>query len=424
MKKLNILVFPCGSEIGLEIHRSLKYSVHVELFGANSIDDHGRFVYENYIGNLPFIDSENIIGELNTIIERKKIDAIYPSMDRVIWKLKMHETDLNCKVISSEFTTTDICLSKSKTYSLLRGKARIPEVYTNMDNIEKYPVFLKPDTGYGSRNVYTAKNPHDLKGFLSKIESEKYIVCEYLPGKEYTVDCFTDRKGKLLFFGGRQRARISNGISVNTFSVSDDIFSAIAYSINTNLKLRGAWFFQVKEDLNGKLVIMEIAARLGGSSSLHRNLGINFALLSVFDAFDINVEMLRNNYTIELDRALDNRYKINYRYQTVYVDFDDCLIIDSKVNTQLASFLYDCLNNDKRLVLMTKHADNINLSLKKYRLTDVFDEIIHINHNDSKANHINDLESIFIDDSFSERKEVKLKHNIPVFSNDMIESLI
>ena len=43
--KNNILVFPCGSEIGLEINNALKWSTHIELFGASSVDDHGKYVY-------------------------------------------------------------------------------------------------------------------------------------------------------------------------------------------------------------------------------------------------------------------------------------------------------------------------------------------------------------------------------------------
>ena len=61
VKKKNILVFPCGSEIGLEIYRSLNYSTHLNLFGGNSIKDHGEFVYENYIGDLPFVSDENFV---------------------------------------------------------------------------------------------------------------------------------------------------------------------------------------------------------------------------------------------------------------------------------------------------------------------------------------------------------------------------
>ena len=66
MKK-NILVFPCGSEIGLEIYRSLRYSIHFNLIGASSVEDHGRFVYENYIGGLPYITDSNFIDAIREI---------------------------------------------------------------------------------------------------------------------------------------------------------------------------------------------------------------------------------------------------------------------------------------------------------------------------------------------------------------------
>ena len=65
MKK--VLVFPCGSEIGLEIHRSLKYNKDFELIGASSVNDHGMFVFENYVGNIPSVDDENFISEINNI---------------------------------------------------------------------------------------------------------------------------------------------------------------------------------------------------------------------------------------------------------------------------------------------------------------------------------------------------------------------
>jgi hypothetical protein len=52
MSKKKILVFPCGSEIGLEIYRAMRYSTHFTLAGASSVDDHGKFVYEEYYGGL------------------------------------------------------------------------------------------------------------------------------------------------------------------------------------------------------------------------------------------------------------------------------------------------------------------------------------------------------------------------------------
>ena len=68
MKK-NILVFPCGSEIALEFYRSVHFSPHFRLIGANSIDDHGRFVYDEYVGTVPFITSSDFIPVLNGIVQ-------------------------------------------------------------------------------------------------------------------------------------------------------------------------------------------------------------------------------------------------------------------------------------------------------------------------------------------------------------------
>lgn len=422
MNPLNILVFPCGSEIALEIHRSLKYSRFVKLYGANSVSDHGRFVYENYIEGIPFVSDNNFIDSIKNIVDELNIDAIFPAMDSVISKLKEQEDYLGCKVIASPYETSNICLSKTKTYKTLENKIPIPHIYENIQDIKQYPVFVKPDVGYGSRGAKRIDNKESMIAHFS--EKQNSIVMDYLPGDEYTIDCFTNKNGELIFAGARLRQRITNGISVNTIPVSDSEFKEYAQIINKTITLRGAWFFQLKKDINGKLVLLEVASRFGGSSALYRNKGINFAMLSLFDAFGYDVSIVENDYYIELDRALDNKYKVDINYNEVYVDFDDCLIINQKVNTSLIEFIFKCLNNNKKVILITKHSKDINESLDKYRLHGLFDEIIHLNNGDNKYKHIKTKSAIFIDDSFAERKEVHDNIKIPVFSPDMIEALM
>lgn len=36
-----------GSEIGLEIYRSMKFRKHFHLVGGSSVNDHGRFVFDD-----------------------------------------------------------------------------------------------------------------------------------------------------------------------------------------------------------------------------------------------------------------------------------------------------------------------------------------------------------------------------------------
>lgn len=424
METKNILVFPCGSEIGLEIHRSLKYSTHINLFGASSFDDHGKYVYQNYISGLPFFDHPEFIRYLKKVIVKHQIDAIYPSMDSVVTKLAIHEEELGCKVIGSPELTTKICLSKLETYKVLDGKVLVPKMYESIEKITCYPVFMKPATGYGSRG---AKLIHTDEGARQHLKSfPTSLILEYLPGKEYTVDCFTDKRNRLLFAGPRERSRITNGISVNTVSIQKGQarFFEFARRITSTIQFRGAWFFQVKENYNGDLALLEVACRLGGSSGLFRNLGVNFALLSVFDAFGHEVQILPNNYTIALDRALSNRYKIGIDFSHVYVDFDDCIIVNEQINTELILFLYKSINEKKKIILITKHAKNLDRSLEKFRLRSLFDEIIHLKSDEEKWRYVTNLHSIFIDDSFKERRDVYKNLKIPVFSPDAVESLL
>jgi carbamoylphosphate synthase large subunit len=310
MERKHILVFPCGSEVGLEIHRALKYCKEVKLYGANSIKDHGEFVFENYIGEIPFIDDPKFMDKIKKVVSDYRIHAIYPAMDIALLKLKENERKLGCRVISSPIKTLNLCYSKKKTYKELKNIIKTPKIYNDINKIKKFPVFIKPNIGYGSRN---AKLINNLDVGLAHIKTiDDPIIMEYLSGKEYTVDCFTDRRGKLLYIGPRVRNRVRIGISVNTNIVNDkqDEFFKFAKKINQVFNLRGAWFFQVRRDKKGDLTLLEVASRIAGSSALHRGRGINLALLSVYDNFDEDLSVFYNSYDVEIDRAFDVVYKI------------------------------------------------------------------------------------------------------------------
>lgn len=425
MKK-KLLVFPCGSEVALEIHRSLRFSAHFELLGASSVDDHGKFVFEKYIGGMPFHDHPDFISAVRDVVQREKIDAIFPAMDAVARTLKRHESTLGCVVIGSSAEVTAICSSKSATYNYLSKYIPCPRWTDELTRIEQFPVFIKPDEGYGSRNVGFANSRESAERFLQEHSGTSFIFCEYLPGEEFTIDCFSNSKGELLFHGGRKRARISNGISVNTEESRkhQEAFNNAAMAINEQLKPRGAWFFQMKENECGDPVLLEVAARLGGSSSYFRAKGVNFALLSAFDTFDFDVNVDPNAYEVEMDRALDSRYRIDFTYDTAFIDFDDCLLLGDKVNAELVKYIFQARNQGVEIVLITRHDKGIHQTLKQYRLAEVFDQIIHIKDKRPKSEFINNGKAIFIDDSFAERSEVKRAHGIPVFSPDMVEMLM
>jgi len=215
------------------------------------------------------------------------------------------------------------------------------------------------------------------------------------------------------------------GIAMSSKVVENESWAKYARIIASELKLYGAWFFQMKEDKNSELKLMEIAPRIGGTMATNRVTGVNFALLSVYEQARCPISILTNNIEITIDRALTNRYYHNLSYDTVYLDFDDTLVIRSEVNTLLMSLVYQFRNQGKKIILITKCKDDIRQMLKKYAIAeDLFQKIIHLSADDFKPDHIKIKSSIFIDDSFSERKKVSETCEIPTFDCSMIEMLI
>lgn len=91
----NILIFPCGSEIALEVYHSLNKPIHFKLIGANSVSDHGRFIFEKYIGDMPLVSSPDLITRIKQIVADYSIDYIYPTMNNVIAILKSMKIKLD-----------------------------------------------------------------------------------------------------------------------------------------------------------------------------------------------------------------------------------------------------------------------------------------------------------------------------------------
>lgn len=200
----NVLVFPCGTEIGLEINKSLKNSKFFKIFGASSEKiNHGVYVFDNYIGELPYVTDDNFMDNLNELIIKYKIDYIYPAHDTVLLELSRIRDKIKCVVVASEYMTCKICRNKMDTYKIFKDKIEVPKIHNLRDKIDIYPVFLKPNIGQGSQDTYLVHNKNELNFYVNR--NSKLMILEYLPGEEYTVDCFTDRKGELKYVYPREK---------------------------------------------------------------------------------------------------------------------------------------------------------------------------------------------------------------------------
>ena len=422
--KAVVLVFPCGTEIGLEIHRALCQSTHVSLLGGSSLStNHGAHRFSRYIDAIPFVYDPAFVTAMNAIIEANGVDFIFPAHDDAVTALSRHQSTLKSTVLGSSVETCVLCRSKSATYAKFSDILNVPKVYSRNDKELPFPLFLKPDAGQGSRGARQVNSRKMLEAALD--EDPSLIILEYLPGTEYTVDCFTDKHGELRFIGPRERIRTVNGISVNTRTVLlDDDITHFAQTINKTLLLRGAWFFQVKRNARDALTLLEIAPRVSGGMGLYRNLGVNLPLLSIYYRCNMDLEIRPLTYTLEMDRALMSSFRVDLHYTHVYIDLDDTLLQGKGVNVMAIAFLHQCRNEGKKLHLLTRHKEDVNATLANHGLSQLFDYVSVVREEECKAALILQKDAIFIDDSFSERCRVQDATGIPVFAPDALESLL
>lgn len=423
-RKVNVLIYPAGGENALEVKDALSYKVNIEVFGASSKKDHAAFAYKS-CSHAPNVDEKNFLDEFNILLSDLKIDFVIPTHDTVALKLSELRAQLAGTLVASDFETNSICRHKRLTYELLRDEDFCPKVYRDASEVGEYPCFLKPDIGEGGKHSYVVEDREDLDFLLRKNLSREMVITEHLPGREFTIDCFTDRDRRLRYVGPRLRQRIFGGISVSAVTLKGKQFEEIAGEINSAVKFRGYWYFQLKEDKSGRLKLMELSARPAGTMSLYRQRGINFMLLSLYDFMGYDFEIIDNGYPVELDRALISRYDLGFEYDSIYMDFDDTLVFGGKPNKYCLMLLYQSKSRGIPVTLLTKHADDIGESLKRYGISKhLFHKITLLKMDEDKSKHISHRKPIFIDNSYRERAEIHSKLNIPVFDTDSVPSLL
>lgn len=407
-------MFPSGSGVAKELWDALKFEKNINIIGAEYDANTFSSFQFHVVTGAPFIkDEQKTLTFLKQLINTHDIVGIFPTMDHVGLFLKRHEHDLGVKIFTSPLETCEVCISKKKTYELFDGTPKI--------NPETFPKFIKPECGYGSRDAYLVKTIEDFV-FLSKIV-DNFLLMEYLPGDEYTVDCFTSRENGLIFCEARTRAKTIQGMSVFTEHVNIPECRTIAENISLKLQFIGAWFFQLKRNSNGILTILEIAPRIPGAMCLHRVMGVNFPLLTIYEHMGQTIDsVMLNSYKPVCYKYFENNYKIDLNYSTIYVDLDDTIIIKNKVNTKMIQFIYHSKNCKKRIILVTKNLKPVE-KLESYSISPkIFDSICICNG--PKIDYMsNPDDSIFIDDSYSERLSA---HSVGynVFSCDMVEVLL
>ena len=402
--------------IAKEIHDSLICTKGVSLFGAGYVmpgETHIDFNYTDY-AYIQALGQDDVLPALNEILAKFAIDVIFLAHDDWIYRLKDNAIISKSVVCKHPPETIDLLSFKSRTYAKLGHLGFMPIVYDSIETADKYPFIMKPDRGQGSKGVLRIDSEKQLKTVLQLgIDLSEMVFSEFLPGEENTIDCFTDQHGVLIFASSRIRSVIHNGLASTTQISIKPYLIELANKLNSELRFTGAWFFQTKNDYYGDPKLLEIGGRLAGASGVQRALGVNMSELWFYMTNGQTIGITKNDLTPRREVGNPSRLFLGQSFDQIFVDYDDCLFLNGSINDSLVNFLKIEKSNGKEIFLISRHKGNLREEVKRLEIENLFTGIHHILDGSRKSAFFSKSKSIlFIDDSYSERKDLKDHSNV------------
>lgn len=192
----------------------------------------------------------------------------------------------------------------------------------------KYPVFVKPLDGSGSRGAGVCNNESELKvrfnEAISHSASGKAIIEDYIKGREFLLDYIAvNGEFRLLSIFDRYVAQ-DRGSAVNYSTISISPSKAVNYYLEqVNEKViamfkgvgfkDGVLFMQGYFDGN-QVIFFEMGCRLGGSYYNHEQVCLGYNAMDMIIMYAFTGKMIENINDIRKDSANYKKYALDCNY--------------------------------------------------------------------------------------------------------------
>lgn len=228
MKK-RVLIGSCGGLTGSYLTRQFQ-KLGCYVIGEDASERNAtRFFLDEFV-KLPKAKHEEFLNRLLCTLKDHDVDYYIPVHSqefRVISKNEqMIRDNWDGKFITTPYETFKLLDNKRIGTAQLKAVGiPVPEMYESISDIARFPVFMKPDTGSGSRGSRKIETRKLAEAYAEIEPDSTFYDCIF--GTEYTVDCMFDDQGKLLGYNQRVREKSMGGGAI--ISRNDYHFDILPY---------------------------------------------------------------------------------------------------------------------------------------------------------------------------------------------------
>lgn len=201
-----------GGGTGTELIKAFKLASHKYKIVATDMWPNSFGLSETpYRYMIPPASSSDYIDTLLKICKKENVNAIAtgsePELKQVAKNSHIFEEN-GIKVLLNPWKVIDMCTDKYELMKFLSSHGiKCPQYFlyeeeSDLDNIDQYPVIIKPKVGGGSQNVFIAQDKEEVSFFTHYLKKYGYepLVQEYVGTheEEFTIGVLYADDGKLL----------------------------------------------------------------------------------------------------------------------------------------------------------------------------------------------------------------------------------
>ena len=306
--KINILIGSCGGLTGFYLLKELKNNYpKCKVYGFDSNIECASKIYLDKIIKAPLISEKFFISFLIKTLNNNNIDVYIPTLSQEIKLVAKYKEDIikhtKSKFLISPYKSIEILETKNLAYEELKKIGVIvPKIIE--DKLPKFPIFIKPKYGSGSKSSFKINDIEEYKFYKNKYPNS--FFSEYLEGTEYSIDSIFDGKGRLISYNQRIRKKVFNGAVIVSQNNFDYDFKNIIKKISSHYKICGVANFQFI--LSNEIpYLIDINLRFA-SGGLPLSIKSNLNILELIFKILFNIPFSKEEY------QSDKKNRIMYRY--------------------------------------------------------------------------------------------------------------
>lgn len=204
-----------------------------------------------------------VVDDIVRVVREYDVNVILPFVNGAIEIASICRDRLpDVFVPVSDFETATLLFDKAEAAKVFK-EAGLPIPMTYSVLSAQMPAIAKPRKGGSSRGIHIFNDIDDL---MHLPDLKNYLVQEYISNmKEYTIDCYIDRKGRILVTVPRERIETMGGESTRTKTCRNETLEELSRTVIEKFSLRGPVTLQFIHDLDAdRYLLMEVNPRLAG----------------------------------------------------------------------------------------------------------------------------------------------------------------